>query len=788
MRRSLSLLPLLFATVLALPAPAAASDEENYGFLRLVEGTVTVLSVDGSAEDAEANLPLLTGDQLALADGARLEAILADRTRLRLEGDSELRLTAIAFSADGDARQTRLDLRRGTLLLVVTDEALGDELPRIDVANATLYLLAPGEYRVESDGGGWSQLVVRQGAAEVVTERGSVQVAAGSAATIEGERWAAARIGPAPAESGLEQWARAAGSGSAQTVRYVDSSLAYAASDLDEYGTWVSVDSSWAWRPRVASDWRPYWNGRWVYTPSGLTWVSYDPWGWVPHHYGTWSLSPAYGWVWYPGYTYSPAWVYWYWGDRWAGWCPVGYYTRYYRGPLWSAGFRWGPYGWAGGGFGLWSHWSFSPSHRIHDRRDRRHPHWRAHEVERELGRPTLPRGLVTTDTRGLDPARLREGRSARDLLSERNPGFRRVANELPDVTDFVARRRDLSPEVRERMQPRPDDRQRLRGTPLDVDATARRTDRPQPGWQSPARDARLAERPEAIRRGRLAPLPSERPDRRPDQPSELRERPVRIDPSGRRNDAGTPPVEGRPGISSGARPERPAAGPPTDRPVLRERPAPGASTPAPNSDRPVRTAPPEQRNRDTDGERRSIQVRPQPDGDRQNWRFREAVPHAPQGERPYRSPNSPATRDSGQRSVGTVSPAPVSRETWQPAPRPAPRDGWRPAGQTAPRPPQPGRISSESRPQPVTPGAVGDRPPVRRIVDGVRQPPPSRPANLAPRSGSSPAPRVEQRPARPSSPSSPPPSSSSSGSGGGSRTGGSQQKAPSARPRGGQS
>ncbi|HSM51472.1 MAG TPA: DUF6600 domain-containing protein, partial [Thermoanaerobaculia bacterium] len=513
MRPNTHQLPLLLTALLALPAVAVAGDEQNYGFLRVVEGSATVLSANGSSEPAEANLPLLTGDLLTLDEDARVEAVLADRTRLRLGAGSELSLAAIAFSADGDARQTRLDLRYGSLQLVVTDEALGDELPRIDVANATFYLQGPGEYRVRTDGDGASEIVVRSGAAEVVTERGSTVVRGDEAATVEGTRWASTRLGPAPGEDGLEQWARAAESSRARQVRYVDSSIAYAAADLDDHGTWVTVDSTWAWRPRVHVDWRPYWNGRWVYTPSGLTWASYDPWGWVPHHYGTWSLSPAYGWVWYPGYTYSPAWVYWYWGDRWAGWCPVGYYTRHYRGPSWRHGFHWGHYGWAGGHIGIWKHWNFSPTHRMfdrhdrHDRNARRRPHWRGQDLERELGRPTLPRGLVTTDTRGLDPERLRQGRLARDLFGERQPGFRQTVSELPDVTDFVARRGELPQEVRDRARTRPAEQPILRGTPLDPNAVPRRTERQEPGWRAPDRGTRLAERPVSLPPGRLDPV-----------------------------------------------------------------------------------------------------------------------------------------------------------------------------------------------------------------------------------------------------------------------------------------
>ncbi len=824
MRQNPRLLPLLLIALLALPAVAGAEDDQNYGFLRVVEGAVTVLSADGSSEPAEPNLPLLTGDLLSLAEEAHVEAILADRTRLRLGPGSELQLAAVAFSADGDARQTRLDLRYGTLQLVVTDEVLGDELPRIDVDNASFYVQSPGEYRVRSDGRGASEIVVRRGAAEVVTERGSTVVQDDEAATVDGTRWASTRVGPAPAEDELERWARAAEPSGGGQVRYVDSSIAYAAADLDSHGSWVSVDSTWAWRPRVDVDWRPYWNGRWDYTPSGLTWVSYDPWGWVPHHYGTWSLSTSYGWVWYPGYTYSPAWVYWYWGDRWAGWCPVGYYTRHYRGNSWRHGFHWGHYGWAGGHLGAWKHWNFSPTHRMfdrydrHDRHDRRRPHRRGHELERELGQPTLPRGLVTTDTRGLDPERLRQGRLARDLFGERQPGFRQTASELPDVTDFVARRGELPPEVRDRARTRPTEQPIVRGTPFDPNAAPRRAARQEPGWRTPERGARLAERPVQLPSGRLDPVgpptAHDGGDRRgtvthlPGEPGPgtgVRERPVRTPPGS--GGARTAPVEGRPGLPGSVRSERPDREAP--QPALRERPA-APATP----DRPQRSGGSRVRPVEGDG---SGGVRPDPPAGRtpatpgdgqQNWRFRE------DGER---TPRSGRTVGTGATGGGAPAPGPAVGSSpdgrrpvyGAPAPRATAGETWRSTDRPAARPAVPSYRSPEARRAPATdPSVSGERPPVRRILDGVRQAP-GRPSSLtpgprtpsAPRSAVRPsptAPRSDVRPApaparpavrpAPSAPSRPPQSTrGGSGESSGSR-GGQDRPAPPPRPRGGRS
>ena len=83
--------------------------------------------------------------------------------------------------------------------------------------------------------------------------------------------------------------------------------------DLAPYGDWIhSPDYGWVWRPRaVPSGWRPYTDGRWVWTDDGWTWLSDWDWGWAPFHYGRWYYDDGYDWVWVPGLTWAPAWVAW---------------------------------------------------------------------------------------------------------------------------------------------------------------------------------------------------------------------------------------------------------------------------------------------------------------------------------------------------------------------------------------------------------------------------------------------------------------------------------------------
>jgi len=94
---------------------------------------------------------------------------------------------------------------------------------------------------------------------------------------------------------------------------------------LAPHGQWIaSAEFGHVWRPlRIGASWRPYWDGRWLYTDYGWTFVSNEPWGWATYHYGRWHLDPYYGWVWVPGYEWAPAWVVFHHGPGWVGWAPL---------------------------------------------------------------------------------------------------------------------------------------------------------------------------------------------------------------------------------------------------------------------------------------------------------------------------------------------------------------------------------------------------------------------------------------------------------------------------------
>ena len=95
--------------------------------------------------------------------------------------------------------------------------------------------------------------------------------------------------------------------------------------ELAPYGTWINVEEHGrVWVPRgMHAGWRPYSDGRWIYTDVGWTWVSDYDWGWAPFHYGRWSHHSYYGWYWVPDRVWGPAWVSWRHSPGWAGWAPL---------------------------------------------------------------------------------------------------------------------------------------------------------------------------------------------------------------------------------------------------------------------------------------------------------------------------------------------------------------------------------------------------------------------------------------------------------------------------------
>lgn len=112
--------------------------------------------------------------------------------------------------------------------------------------------------------------------------------------------------------------------------------------ELSPYGDWVhNREYGFVWIPHTGPNFYPYGsNGSWIYTDYGWTWLSDYPWGWAAFHYGRWDFDPQYGWFWFPGTEWAPAWVIWRQGEGYYGWTPMRPQASWdYRSP--ADTYRW---------------------------------------------------------------------------------------------------------------------------------------------------------------------------------------------------------------------------------------------------------------------------------------------------------------------------------------------------------------------------------------------------------------------------------------------------------------
>ncbi|HEY0591906.1 MAG TPA: FecR family protein, partial [Thermoanaerobaculia bacterium] len=304
--------------------------------------TVVRQAYDGREVDAHVNLPIFAGDQIVTGRRGRTEIRLADGSIIAIDRESALEITSLGNTFESQDEQSVASLRRGAAIVHMESE--DDAALRLDTPVASYASLSAGIYSVEVDRG-YDQVTVLSGATEVRTQSRSYRLRAGETARVSADGIYDIQS-VSSSESSFERWyLNRVDRYQGRRARYLDSRYSWVEADLADHGDWVYVgEFGWVWRPYVVAGWRPYYHGSWIHGPYGhLIWSSYEPWGWYPYHYGRWTYSGIYGWVWLPGYRYSPAWVYWAYGPSWVGWAPSGWYDCYR------------PYNWIWNGYGYGS-------------------------------------------------------------------------------------------------------------------------------------------------------------------------------------------------------------------------------------------------------------------------------------------------------------------------------------------------------------------------------------------------------------------------------------------------
>ncbi len=324
--------PMLAAVVLALPLMLGAQSEDYYdlSFARLtyVQGKVIVERRNGTdSEEGIINLALVEGDRLITRDG-RAEISLGRRNSIRLDRGTELELSNLPQSGDD---LTRLYLLSGGLYLRVNtiEEEKNIE---IHTQDASYYILEEGLYRLEASGDSGTELAVFEGSVEAAGENGSQLIVNGERLLAANGRFgSASRFDYRPDDFGDFNEDRDALDSQLTSRHYLPSGLDEYEAELAAHGSWLYEQPyGYVWVPTAAyADWRPYYHGRWAWYPvCGWTWIPYETWGWCVYHYGRWHWRLGLGWYWIPTRSWGPAWVHWYHGYDYIGWCPLSWYDR----------------------------------------------------------------------------------------------------------------------------------------------------------------------------------------------------------------------------------------------------------------------------------------------------------------------------------------------------------------------------------------------------------------------------------------------------------------------------
>ncbi|MGH9571495.1 MAG: DUF6600 domain-containing protein, partial [Candidatus Angelobacter sp.] len=248
------------------PAPDVAR-------VSLIHGDVTMQRGDsGDWVAATINTPLLRGDQVATGDKSRTEVQLDFANILRLSSQSEAKI------ADLTRTRIQVQLSEGYAYYSVFKGSEADV--EIDTPNVAVRPLKPGRYRVQVNSAAETDVIVRDGEAELSTPQGSTTLKKGERATIRGTDTPEYKVENAPGTDDWDRFNRDRDDAIRDAQSYHHTNTYYTgSSDLDAYGRWVYVPGYGnVWQPyNQPAAWAPYQVGRWVWEPYyGWTWVSYE--------------------------------------------------------------------------------------------------------------------------------------------------------------------------------------------------------------------------------------------------------------------------------------------------------------------------------------------------------------------------------------------------------------------------------------------------------------------------------------------------------------------------------
>lgn len=326
---------IILGLVLCVSSGFSTPQEEeyySYSFLRLnyVKGDVFLQRAgDMGYEEGSVNLPIVEGDKLGTRDG-RAEIHFGRKNYLRVDNYTQVDFVELPQREDDFVS---LHLLTGNIYLRI-NSMNGEKEFELHSPDGSFYVLEEGLYRFNVRDNQETSLFVVEGSIEAAGEQGSEMVRAGESLVVANGFFS---TGPryiyAGNDDAFSEWNRGRDIFHNRYVRtrYLPVDLYEYEAELDYYGRWVyERPYGYVWIPDVyQTTWKPYYHGRWIWYPvCGWTWCSYEPWGWCVSHYGRWHWRTGLGWYWIPTRTWGPAWVHWYSGVDYIGWCPLSYYNR----------------------------------------------------------------------------------------------------------------------------------------------------------------------------------------------------------------------------------------------------------------------------------------------------------------------------------------------------------------------------------------------------------------------------------------------------------------------------
>ena len=325
------------------------------GHVTLVEGQL--LRYVPEEQDWAATVkdaPFGLEDTLYTTKNSRAEIILPNRTWIRIDGQTQIRLIAAQSDLTG------VDVFTGTARFyhqgsqgiiktftpfgyvlapagAVFDLLVGEASLEVSALRGDLEFVQAGslnKYRVK---GGAPSLIAESG--RVVTGKGAID-----------PRWRSWNAERDQVYARLQER-------STESVRYLPPNLDYQAPVLEEHGRWERVsyqgDYYHFWRPiYVAADWGPFTAGRWTFWYDDPCWIPAEPFGYLTHHYGNWILVRGV-WYWAPPvvrvkahghplrlfpvpFAWYPGRVVWVHHNPFIGWVPLAPHEPYYGHRPWG--------------------------------------------------------------------------------------------------------------------------------------------------------------------------------------------------------------------------------------------------------------------------------------------------------------------------------------------------------------------------------------------------------------------------------------------------------------------